>query len=232
MKALADRRDRHGGPADEGRRGLEQPREHVDHRLQRPPRRFRRPALPADGPPRHASRPQDGTMLPTGVQIGLGVRPAAVSVVIGTGHAGRRPAAISTSRSRATAISRCTLPSGRSAYTRDGALKRSADGLIVTSDGYPVVPGITIPADARGLSINAVGRGLCLFRRPGGAGAAGPADPRRLSQRKGAGGDRVEPLPRKPGLGRRRSRGRPGRTGWARCGRAIWRKARSMPCAR
>ena len=39
------------------------------------------------------------------------------------------------------------LPSGLSAYTRDGALKRDGDGLIVTSEGNPVVPEITIPAD-------------------------------------------------------------------------------------
>ena len=49
-----------------------------------------------------------------------------------------------------------TLPSGVSGYTRDGGLKRSADGQIVTSDGYPLVPGITIPAEARSISISPV----------------------------------------------------------------------------
>jgi flagellar basal-body rod protein FlgG len=56
-----------------------------------------------------------------------------------------------------------TLPSGLSAYTRDGGLKRTADGLIVTSDGHPVVPGITIPPDARSLSINAEGEVWAYF---------------------------------------------------------------------
>jgi flagellar hook-basal body protein len=38
-----------------------------------------------------------------------------------------------------------TLPAGNPAYTRDGSLYRTGDGLIVTSDGYEVAPGITIP---------------------------------------------------------------------------------------
>ena len=50
-----------------------------------------------------------------------------------------------------------TLPSGISAYSRDGALKRSAEGLVVTSDGNAVVPDITIPDDVRSISINSSG---------------------------------------------------------------------------
>lgn len=56
-----------------------------------------------------------------------------------------------------------TLPSGISAYTRDGGLKCSADGEIVTSDGYALVPGITIPPDARTLAINAAGEVYAYF---------------------------------------------------------------------
>ncbi|HEX9857841.1 MAG TPA: flagellar hook-basal body complex protein, partial [Paracoccaceae bacterium] len=44
-----------------------------------------------------------------------------------------------------------------------GALKRTGDGLIVTSDGHQVAPGITIPADARSLSINAEGEVYAYF---------------------------------------------------------------------
>lgn len=55
------------------------------------------------------------------------------------------------------------LPSGLSAYTRDGSLKRSADGLIVTSDGFPLVPEITIPDDARSIAINAGGEVYAYF---------------------------------------------------------------------
>lgn len=98
----------------------------------------------------------DGSMLPTGVQIGLGVRPAAVSLVIGQGTleatGGDLDVAID-----GNGYIEVQMPSGQTGYTRDGALKRSAEGLIVTSDGYPVVPGITIPSDARGLTISPSG---------------------------------------------------------------------------
>ena len=98
----------------------------------------------------------DGSMLPTGIQIGLGVRPAAVSVVIGQGSldatGGDLDVAID-----GNGYLEVQMPSGQTGYTRDGALKRSAEGLIVTSDGYPVAPGITIPSDARGLTISPSG---------------------------------------------------------------------------
>jgi flagellar basal-body rod protein FlgG len=56
-----------------------------------------------------------------------------------------------------------TLPSGESAYTRDGALQRTGDGLIVTADGFEVNPGITIPVDARSIEINASGEVYASF---------------------------------------------------------------------
>ena len=104
----------------------------------------------------------DGTMVPAGVQLGLGVRPSAVSVVLAQGSllqtGGDLDVAID-----GTGYLEITMPSGVSAYTRDGGLKRSADGLIVTSDGLPVVPGITIPADARSIAINADGQVFAFF---------------------------------------------------------------------
>jgi len=57
-----------------------------------------------------------------------------------------------------------TLPSGQAGYTRDGGLKRSADGLIVTSDGYPVAPEIVIPTDVRSISINGDGEVYAYFQ--------------------------------------------------------------------
>ncbi len=104
----------------------------------------------------------DGTVLPTGVQIGLGVRPASVTRIIAQG------VPVQTGGDLDLAIEgkgylEVTLPSGLSAYTRDGSLKRSPDGLIVTSDGYAVVPGITIPIDARSISINAAGDVYAYF---------------------------------------------------------------------
>lgn len=104
----------------------------------------------------------DGTVIPAGVQLGLGVRPTAISVVLAQGAisptGGDLDLAI-----EGKGYLEVTLPSGLSAYTRDGGLKRSADGLIVTSDGYEVVPGITIPEDARSISINADGEVFAFF---------------------------------------------------------------------
>lgn len=104
----------------------------------------------------------DGTAIPAGVQIGLGVRPAAVSVQLAQG------ALVNSGGDLDLAVDgfgylEVTLPSGVSGYTRDGGLKRSADGLIVSSDGFPVVPGITIPEEARTLAINAEGEVYAYF---------------------------------------------------------------------
>lgn len=98
----------------------------------------------------------DGTMLPTGVQLGLGVKPTAISVQLAQGSLTQ------TNNDLDVAIEgngylEVELPSGQSGYTRDGGLKLDAEGTIVTSDGYPVVPDIAIPEDARSVSINASG---------------------------------------------------------------------------
>ncbi|WP_170421017.1 flagellar basal-body rod protein FlgG [Ruegeria arenilitoris] len=104
----------------------------------------------------------DGTVLPTGIQLGLGVRPAAVNVELAQG------ALSATGSDLDIAIEgrgylEVVLPNGQSAYTRDGSLKRSAEGLIVTSDGFAVAPEITIPDDARSISINASGEVYAYF---------------------------------------------------------------------
>ena len=104
----------------------------------------------------------DGTVLPTGVQIGLGVRPSAVSVVLAQGSLTQTGGDLDVAL-EGKGYLEVTLPSGQSAYSRDGALKRTGDGLIVTSDGYQVAPGITIPSDARSLSINADGEVYAYF---------------------------------------------------------------------
>jgi flagellar basal-body rod protein FlgG len=104
----------------------------------------------------------DGTVLPTGVQLGLGVRPAAVSVHLAQGALSETRGDLDVAIDGKGYLE-VTLPSGQAAYTRDGALKRSADGLIVTSDGHPVAPEITIPNDARSLSINPAGEVYAYF---------------------------------------------------------------------
>ncbi|SMY08232.1 flagellar basal-body rod protein FlgG [Flavimaricola marinus] len=104
----------------------------------------------------------DGTVLPTGVQLGLGVRPTAVSMILAQGALSATNGDLDLAIEGAGYLE-VTLPDGRAAYTRDGGLKRTGDGLIVTSDGYPVVPNVTIPDDAASISINAEGEVYAYF---------------------------------------------------------------------
>lgn len=104
----------------------------------------------------------DGTVLPTGVQLGLGVRPTSVSVMLSQGSLSSTGGDLDVAVEGQGYIE-VTLPDGRPAYTRDGGLKRTGDGLIVTSDGYAVSPNITIPQDARSVSINPEGEVYAYF---------------------------------------------------------------------
>ena len=97
-----------------------------------------------------------GTIVPAGVQVGLGVQPAAVYRITEQGSLNI------TDNPFDLAINgrgyyMTELPTGETAYTRAGAFQISADGDLVTPDGFPVQPGITIPIDATSVSINANG---------------------------------------------------------------------------
>jgi len=97
-----------------------------------------------------------GNLLPTGVQVGSGVR------VVATPRNMSQGTLQSTANETDLAINgegffRVLLPDGRTAYTRDGSFQRSATGTLVTEDGYTVDPTITIPSNATGLTINAQG---------------------------------------------------------------------------
>ncbi len=106
-----------------------------------------------------ASSATTGEVVPEGVQLGMGVRMASVSLDSTQGTL------IATSGDLDVAIEgkgyiEVTLPSGESVYTRDGALKRSADGQIVNPDGYAIAGNITIPDNARQITINPEGEVL------------------------------------------------------------------------
>lgn len=104
----------------------------------------------------------NGAVLPTGVQLGLGVRPAAISVHLAQGGLSATGGDLDLAID-GLGFLEVTLPSGQAAYTRDGGLKRTGEGLIVTSDGFPVSPEIVIPSDARNISINAEGEVFAYF---------------------------------------------------------------------
>jgi flagellar basal-body rod protein FlgG len=97
-----------------------------------------------------------GTVVPSGAQVGLGVKTAAIYRINEQGNLQQ------TSNSLDVAIKgkgyfQVTLPTGETAYTRDGTFSLSPDGQIVTADGYPIAPGITVPSNAQDVSISAGG---------------------------------------------------------------------------
>jgi flagellar basal-body rod protein FlgG len=100
-----------------------------------------------------------GTIVPSGAQVGLGVKTAAVYRINEQGNLQQ------TGNNLDLAIQgngyfQITMPSGDTAYTRDGTLALSPTGVIVTADGYTVQPGITIPQAATSVTINADGEVL------------------------------------------------------------------------
>jgi flagellar basal-body rod protein FlgG len=97
-----------------------------------------------------------GTLVPAGVQIGLGVKTASVHRITAQGGL------ISTENRFDVAVQgdgyfRVELPSGDEAYTRAGAFQLSPDGQIVTADGYIVLPEVTVPPDAIDVTITPTG---------------------------------------------------------------------------
>lgn len=103
-----------------------------------------------------AQSSDNGTLFPVGVEIGSGVRTVATSRIMTQGPvnetSGDYDLAI-----RGEGLFVIEMPDGRTAYTRDGSFERDATGQLVTANGYTVQPSITIPEDARAVSINASG---------------------------------------------------------------------------
>jgi flagellar basal-body rod protein FlgG len=98
-----------------------------------------------------------GTVVPAGVQVGLGVQPAAVYRISeqGSMQITENPFDLAINGKGYFMVE---LPSGDTAYTRAGAFQLSADGDLVTPDGFVIQPGITIPNDAISVTINASGQ--------------------------------------------------------------------------
>lgn len=96
------------------------------------------------------------TESPTGIMVGLGVRPAAVSKIFTVGDL------IQTENELDVAIEgagffQVEMPNGNTAYTRAGAFKRDSNGRLTNSDGYPILPALTIPDGARQITISETG---------------------------------------------------------------------------
>ncbi len=103
-----------------------------------------------------------GTIVPTGVQLGLGVQTAAVSMDMKQGTLRE------TGNDLDLAISgngffEIVLPSGERGFTRDGKFELSPDGEMVTTAGYPLIDGVVIPQDARLVEISPDGEVFAYF---------------------------------------------------------------------
>ncbi|GGG23029.1 flagellar basal-body rod protein FlgG [Caldovatus sediminis] len=100
-----------------------------------------------------------GTVLPSGAQIGLGVKTAAIYRIAEQGNLQQTENRFDLAV-RGNGYFQVQLPSGETAYTRDGTFGLSPEGTIVTAEGFVVAPGITIPPAARDVTINASGEVL------------------------------------------------------------------------
>lgn len=102
------------------------------------------------------STTDQATILPVGVQVGLGVNTSAISRNTQQGTLKATENALDVAI-QGKGFFQVQLPDGTTAYTRDGTFKISQDGIIVTREGFQVQPAITIPPDAVDISINASG---------------------------------------------------------------------------
>ena len=113
------------------------------------------------------------TQLPTGLQLGTGVRAVATARNFSQGSLNQ------TGNSLDLAINgrgffQVQMPDGTLAYTRDGAFQIDAQGQLVTASGYPVVPGITLPENATSVTVGK--DGVITAQMPG------TATPQQLGQ--------------------------------------------------
>lgn len=92
------------------------------------------------------------TQLPSGLQLGTGVRPVATERIFTQGNLQQ------TSNDKDLAIQgegffQVLMPDGTTAYTRDGAFQVDSQGQMVTSSGYTLQPAITIPSNAQKITV-------------------------------------------------------------------------------
>jgi len=98
-----------------------------------------------------------GSVVPSGAQVGLGVKTAAIYRINAQGNLQQ------TSNTLDMAIQghgyfQVTMPTGETAYTRDGTFGLAPDGTIVTADGHTVQPGLQIPSAATDVTVNSSGQ--------------------------------------------------------------------------
>jgi flagellar basal-body rod protein FlgG len=104
------------------------------------------------------------TQIPTGLQLGTGVRPISTASIFTQGALQQTANTLDVAINGSGFIP-VLLPDGTTAYTRDGSFQQDNQGQIVTASGYPVQPSITIPSNA--LSITIGTDGVVSVTQPG-----------------------------------------------------------------
>ena len=103
-----------------------------------------------------ANSSESGTTLPSGIQIGLGVKTASTYRIMTQGDLTNTEKELDIAI-RGEGFFQVQLPDGQTAYTRSGAFALDANGQLVTQEGYLVEPSISVPDNARQISINTSG---------------------------------------------------------------------------
>lgn len=98
-----------------------------------------------------------GTQVPAGIALGSGVKAASTARVMSQGNVSSTEKEYDIAI-RGDGMFRVRMPDGRTAYTRDGSFDLDSQGQLVTRDGYLVEPGITVPQNAKSVTVS--GQGL------------------------------------------------------------------------
>jgi flagellar basal-body rod protein FlgG len=105
-----------------------------------------------------------GTLVPAGIQIGLGVKTAAVYRIGDQGSLQVTQSPLDLAI-EGDGFFQIDLPDGTTGYTRAGSFQLNAEGQVVTADGFLLQPGITIDPQATDIAVNASGE--VLIKLPG-----------------------------------------------------------------
>jgi flagellar basal-body rod protein FlgG len=97
-----------------------------------------------------------GQQLPLGLEVGHGVKPAATQLNFATGSPTNTGNPMDL-MIQGAGFFQVTMPDGTLAYTRDGSFSADGNGQVVTSDGHPLEPPITIPSAATGVVVTQTG---------------------------------------------------------------------------
>ncbi len=92
------------------------------------------------------------TQVPSGLQIGTGVRPVAAERIHTQGNLQQTGNQLDVAIQGAGFL-QVLMPDGTTGYTRDGSMQSNSQGQLVTANGFPIQPAITIPANSTSVTI-------------------------------------------------------------------------------